>query len=163
MSQTLICRPVYDLQPLRDFGSLGLFHDPTLLEKKRFGGLSWIGHPKNGFWSDAKLTAGTFISQWLHCWFGPNLFNPSRSHPPVWEKRGLPFINGLHSTSWLWGPWGIKLTFSIKIKIQIKMEMKQIETPKLDRQNEGTQSFHAKKPLYFLWWKWGHTLFKRVN
>lgn len=134
MSQTtLISRPVYDLQTLRALGSLKLFHDATLLEKSRLGCLSWIEHPKSGFWSDANLTAGTFINQWLHCWFGPNLFNPSRSHPPGWEKRGLPFISGLHSTSWLWGPPGIGLTFSIKIQIQIKMEMKQIETPKIDK------------------------------
>lgn len=29
------------------------------------------------------------------------------------------------------------------------MEMKQMETPRVDRQNEGTESFHANKPLYF--------------
>lgn len=43
------------------------------------------------------------------------------------------------------------------------MEMKQIETPKPDRQNEGIKSFHTKKPLYFCGERSGYTLLEKVN
>ena len=38
-----------------------------------------------------------------------------------------------------------------------------METPKLARQNEGTEAFHADMPLHFYGERQGHALFERVN
>lgn len=43
------------------------------------------------------------------------------------------------------------------------MKMKETETPKLARQNEGPESFLANMPLHFYGGKQGHIPFESVN
>ena len=104
--------------------------------KKSQTRLKWLsthmGHPKNGFASDAKLAAWTFINQWVHCWFDPNLLNPSRSHPPGWEKRGLP--------SYHWSPFYIGVLSSIwhqvdfcQLRLKYKWKWNKKKFPKTDK------------------------------
>lgn len=79
--------PADGLQPFWAFCSLGLFW-VQLAGKEESWMSSGVGIPQ--IVSDAKLMAGACINQWLLSWFGPNLFEPSQSHPPGWEERGLP-------------------------------------------------------------------------
>lgn len=102
MGQTIHnSQQVSGLKSLWIFWSLGFLGESTLLEKQRLGCRSCMGHPKNGFWSDAKLTAGSFVNQWLHCWFGPNLFNPSTRL----QEKGITFYQ--------WAPCYIMASRSI--------------------------------------------------